>query len=316
MQVLSTSLRKTHLFVLILPKDSELEIDDRILEHYLSSLPPGAPPSGSSQASVRDQICGLGLPIRQSPTKSFITHLWKSESSAECSDGDIDLASFQTTTLHESRTTIESGTTGLRTWGASLRLAEYLIAHPDLIRNRRILELGSGIGFLGIVVASLQQLLRGVSSLWLTDVNEDVLSQCRQNLSLDCNLSSKHPDVHYRTLDWFDALEDEQGGLHSFLRECSAEIILGADVVFDPSLVDPLAATLSQALRQTSPTPTAIIALTVRNEETYQSFLSAVKGRDIQVEEIIFECEAPLFVETVEASVARDNVKILSLTKK
>ncbi|KAL0066545.1 hypothetical protein AAF712_006347 [Marasmius tenuissimus] len=225
----------------------ELEIDDRILEHYLSSLPPGAPPSGSSQASVRDQICGLGLPIRQPPTKSFITHLWKSESSAECSDGDIDLASFQTTTLHESRTTIESGTTGLRTWGASLRLAEYLIAHPgssasfgcfvhllmiyvDLIRNRRILELGSGIGFLGIVVASLQQLLRGVSSLWLTDVNEDVLSQCRQNLSLDCNLSSKHPDVHYRTLDWFDALEDEQGGLHSFLRECSAEIILGADV--------------------------------------------------------------------------------------
>ncbi|KAK1221908.1 hypothetical protein PQX77_015288 [Marasmius sp. AFHP31] len=305
MQVPTNSSKETPLFVLILPKDSELEIDDRILEHYLSLLPPGAPPSGFSQASVRDQICGLGLPTRQPPTKSFITHLWEPKFSAEGSDDDIDLSSFQTTTLHESRTTIESGTTGLRTWGASLRLAEYLIAHPDSIRNRRILELGSGIGFLGIIVASLQQLLHGVSSLWLTDVNEDVLSRCRRNFSLECNLSSKHPDVHYMTLDWFDALEDEQGGLHSLLRDCSPEVILGADIA--STFPSPL-------LSLASPTPTAIIALTVRNEETYLSFLSAVKGRDIQVEETIFECKAPLFIETVEASAARDNVKILNLT--
>ncbi|KAL0571983.1 hypothetical protein V5O48_009985 [Marasmius crinis-equi] len=273
-------------------------------------------PSGSSQPSVRDQICGLGLPIRQPPTKSFITHLWKlgSPEDGDDKEKEIDLSLYQTTTLHESRTMIESGTTGLRTWGASLRLAEYLIVHPELIRNKRILELGSGIGFLGIVVAILQQQLGGVSPLWLTDVNEEVLSQCRQNVSLECNLSSKHLEVHYRTLDWFDALEDDREGLRTFIQECEPEIVLGADIVFDPTLIDPLAALLFQILHKTDRRRIAIIALTVRNEETYQSFLSAVQGHGMTIEELAFVCKTPMFLETVEGNAAQNNVNILQFT--
>ena len=37
---------------------------------------------------------------------------------------------YASATLLESRTTIEAGTTGLRTWSASLVLAEYLITNP------------------------------------------------------------------------------------------------------------------------------------------------------------------------------------------
>ena len=37
---------------------------------------------------------------------------------------------YASATLLESRTTIEAGTTGLRTWSASLVLGQYLLAHP------------------------------------------------------------------------------------------------------------------------------------------------------------------------------------------
>lgn len=86
-------------------------------------------------------------------------------------------------------------------------LSQHLISHPgnvvllvrtqadltpwtDLVRNKRVLELGSGAGFLGIIIASLQQSCvsnQSSSSLWLTDVNEEVLARCRHNLQMSCS---------------------------------------------------------------------------------------------------------------------------------
>lgn len=59
----------------------------------------------------------------------------------------------------------------------------------DLVEDKRVLELGSGSGLIGIVVASLQSLIVAPSggALWLTDVNEDVLARCRSNIQLPCS---------------------------------------------------------------------------------------------------------------------------------
>jgi len=64
----------------------------------------------------------------------------------------------------------------------------------DLIIGKRVLELGSGIGFMGTIVSSLQMLADDPlssdrSKLWLTDVDETVLSVCRSNISLPCSMS-------------------------------------------------------------------------------------------------------------------------------
>jgi len=112
-------------------------------------------------------------------------------------------------TLLESRTTIEQGTTGLKTWPAAHALAEWLRKHPgrlrpfcsrnqqsdnhfaERVRAKRVLELGSGVGYLGLVVAAIQLDTpnRGdpEPSIWLTDVNSVVLSRCWDNLSLPCS---------------------------------------------------------------------------------------------------------------------------------
>lgn len=116
-------------------------------------------------------------------------------------------------TLLESRTTIEQGTTGLRTWPAAYALATWLGKYPGLPRplfssfrclttaycliervlGKRVLELGSGVGYLGLVIAALQLNTPNQespeSSIWLTDVNSIVLSRCRDNLNLPCSAS-------------------------------------------------------------------------------------------------------------------------------
>lgn len=119
-------------------------------------------------------------------------------------------------TLLESRMTIEQGTTGLRTWPAAHALAAWLGKHPgwllpfsfairsltilyylvERVRGKRVLELGSGVGYLGLVIAAIQldttpNQENPESSIWLTDVNNVVLSRCRDNLNLSCSTLRK-----------------------------------------------------------------------------------------------------------------------------
>ena len=125
----------------------------------------------------------------------------------------------------------------------------------DLIANKRILELGSGIGFLGIICASVQLLKQTTENapaphLWLTDVNDDVLARCKANVQMPCStsflstirkltgfvnhvdLSSDHPNVHYRNLDWveFDLSTSRTAALAD-MDVLDEDVILGADIV-------------------------------------------------------------------------------------
>ncbi|THH12287.1 hypothetical protein EW146_g7761 [Bondarzewia mesenterica] len=195
---------------------------------------------------------------------------------------------LNSTTLLESRMTIESGTTGLRTWRASFVLAKYLILHPgtmssclpvsfplislnsELVTNKRILELGSGTGFLGIIAASLQVIYDRVdkqSALWLTDVHDTILKRCSDNVVLPCSthnplltktmaikvsfpdLSSKHDNIRIQTLDWLDAFNEHSAStLQHCLQDMNLDVVIGADLVYHPDIIPTLAAVLKLAL--------------------------------------------------------------------
>lgn len=70
------------------------------------------------------------------PPSSYISHFWcpGPVPSNGCQDM-VDLTSHRTVTVLESRTTIENGTTGLRTWPASFVLSQYLISHPGMTES-------------------------------------------------------------------------------------------------------------------------------------------------------------------------------------
>lgn len=94
--------------------------------------------TGSSNLNTHSLICGRGLPLHvSSPTQSYITRFWSlNKPFQDLPDYvDVDFETYHTATVLESRTIIESGTTGFRTWFASYVLSQYLIVHPGIFVN-------------------------------------------------------------------------------------------------------------------------------------------------------------------------------------
>jgi len=288
-----------------------------------------------SNPNTRFLICERGLPLHESPpAQSYITRFWNlTEPFFQDKLPDyIDFETYHTATVLESHTTIaKSGTTGFRTWFASYVLSQYLIMHPELIISKRVLELGSGVGFLGIIVATLQQLSKTANvrltnlssgSLWLTDVNDEVLTRCRDNLNLPCNMSSSHPDLNYLKLDWSTSIDtSESSSVFAALihQKIEPDIILGADVAFDPSVIPALVRTLKIALQTFDNTPWkqpnfALIALMIRNKDTFEQFLNHTRESALHLEDLELGFHVPSFLETVEDIESCQNVKIFRIT--
>ncbi|GAA5862845.1 hypothetical protein JCM3774_006661 [Rhodotorula dairenensis] len=209
------------------------------------------------------------------------------------------------TTQEEGRL-ISGGTTGLRTWQACVALSNHLLADPSLVRSHsRILELGAGVGLLSLVSAKVlgpgdnTRPERGETTrIVATDVDEKVLEMLEANIA-ENGLQER---VLARSLDWELALDPQRAG--SELDRWEAEVwgtknqratlILGADIVYDPSLIGPLSAKLAYLLEPaqpvqdscSSPSSEALIAGTVRNEETWELFLSACRARRLHIERV------------------------------
>ncbi|GAA5933254.1 hypothetical protein JCM3775_002586 [Rhodotorula graminis] len=212
--------------------------------------------------------------------------------------GDLSKAPSEWESLHtrEEGRLISGGTTGLRTWQACIALSNHLIAAPHVLeRSSRIIELGAGVGLLSLVAARLWRAAGRRGRIVATDVDEKVLDVLTSNLELneldDLARCSK--------LDWelaadLDAHGDE---LSQWERQAfddgRAELILGADIVYDPSLAVLLAATLAWLLRPATdvdtPPPQALIAGTVRNESTWATFLDECERRRLRVERVELE---------------------------
>ena len=63
----------------------------------------------------------------------------------------------------------------------------------DLVQSSRVLELGSGAGLLGIILAQMQTSASQCSegkdtpSLYLTDLDDQVLERCEANVHISCS---------------------------------------------------------------------------------------------------------------------------------
>ncbi|TFK86583.1 hypothetical protein K466DRAFT_492516 [Polyporus arcularius HHB13444] len=279
------------------------ELDEQIYAHHVELMQ-------STSSYVKNVGCAR-------PQASYITYLWPTSRATE----RPVYPGYASATLLESRTTIEAGTTGFRTWSASLVLAQYILQHPGLIAGRRVLELGCGVGFLGVVAASVQ--LEGrdseSASLWLTDVNEPVLQRCKVNLSLPCNDSHHHSNVKTEVLDWSDAVDPSRSpSVPAFFSEALPDVILGADLVYEPSIIPMLVSVLKVALmpRVEQHEPVAYIALTVRNEDTISGFLQEA-GASLAVEEVTTQLVTQnMFTQSTELGQdAAQTVKVLKIKR-
>ncbi|GAA93630.1 uncharacterized protein L969DRAFT_91295 [Mixia osmundae IAM 14324] len=192
---------------------------------------------------------------------------------------DPDPACWPSVTLLEDSRIISQGTTGLRSWQASIRLANHLLAMPYLLGRATVIELGSGTGLLACLCAQLknQDPSLGESPLIVTDLDEQVLLRLQANVDLNDVASN----VCIQKLDWC------QPELPRILPNAPKRLlILGADIVYDPALCRPLAKCIHQLLSLSSvESGQALIASTVRNPQTLQTFRDALSACRLEVHE-------------------------------
>ncbi|KAI8420680.1 hypothetical protein MSG28_007910 [Choristoneura fumiferana] len=174
-------------------------------------------------------------------------------------------------TIMETNNMVVNGTTGMRTWEAALTLADWALSNKDVFAHKKVVELGSGVGFTGITIAKECNL----ESIVLTDCHNDVLKTIKRNIEINFpklnNSDDAQPDavsnIDVMMLDWNDA-EDLKNNL-------VPDILIGADIVYDPSILQPLCNVIKSFFDKNDLLEVYIASM-IRNVDTFNSFLEAL----------------------------------------
>ncbi|RCI13136.1 hypothetical protein L249_1134 [Ophiocordyceps polyrhachis-furcata BCC 54312] len=179
-----------------------------------------------------------------------------------------------TITLMESPQLISAaGTTGLRTWEAALHLGQYLCLHTDIVVGKRVLELGAGTGYVSILCARHLSCAHVVAS----DGSDEVVGKLADSFLLN-HVDQDPSRISAQKLHWGEA---------SDVDNWPAEVVLGADVIYDLRSVPALVDTIVWAMEASSGVE-AYISATQRNEMTLDAFVDACHRRDVNVEQVDF----------------------------
>ncbi len=69
----------------------------------------------------------------------------------------------------------------LKVWEAGACLAEYLMDQPNIVSGKRVVELGAGVGFTGLVASGFC----GAAHVQMTDYSDTTLENLRYNISIN-----------------------------------------------------------------------------------------------------------------------------------
>ncbi|XP_054718367.1 protein-lysine N-methyltransferase EEF2KMT-like [Uloborus diversus] len=165
--------------------------------------------------------------------------------------------------LQENSCFVAKSTTGLLTWEASKYLVDWCRENVVEFENKKVLELGSGIGLLGISILKLCH----PCAYTFSDKSWEVLNVLASNIAINYDEIASDTIIQKMQLVWSTISKEDSTSL-------SPDIIIGADLVYDPSMVESLTHALKTFLSEK--TVCAYIANTVRSTDTIQVFESAL----------------------------------------
>ncbi|NXF91012.1 MET22 protein, partial [Eubucco bourcierii] len=155
---------------------------------------------------------------------------------------------------------------GKQVWRAAFLLADYIVFKRDTFRCCSVLELGGGTGITSIIMGTVAK------RVYCTDVGEDLLAMCEQNVALNKHLMELGSgEVKVKELDWlkdefctdpeapYSWSEEEIADLHN---HCT--VIMAADVFYDDDLTDALFRTLYRITHNLRNSCTVYLALEKR----------------------------------------------------
>ncbi|CAG9783869.1 unnamed protein product [Diatraea saccharalis] len=187
--------------------------------------------------------------------------------------------------IRETNNLVLNGTTGMRTWEAALMLVDWALSNEDLFRNKHILELGSGVGFTGVAIAKFCQ----PETVIMSDCHDEVLNVAEENISINFPglqrqvtsyakmFKNTNVNIGVMNLDWTDV---------SILpHEICPEIIVGADIIYDPTILESLSKVFEKFFNKNR-NLVIYIAGIIRNEETFKQFLNTIEAVNFKIEYI------------------------------
>ncbi|KAI9093041.1 hypothetical protein DFS34DRAFT_696720 [Phlyctochytrium arcticum] len=172
---------------------------------------------------------------------------------------------------------------GSYTWPSALVLAGYIYTHPSVVRSKRVLELGAGTGLPGMVAAKM-----GAREVVLTDAPGEggILETMKRSVEANgvgsvCGVAGLMWGAFPVTIVARECLLPTQGSSSPSNENQPAspsptsmtppfDLLLGADVFYDPSIFDDLLSTVSYLLRH-SCTPTAKFLTTYQERSSKRS---------------------------------------------
>mmetsp|Transcript_558 Transcript_558/g.1033 ORF Transcript_558/g.1033 Transcript_558/m.1033 type:complete len:250 (-) Transcript_558:90-839(-) len=166
----------------------------------------------------------------------------------------------------------EDGGTGLNVWDGALLIARYLEKRPEIVRNKKVLELGSGCGLVGIASGIL-----GANEVVMTDL-QYALPLMRENV--ERNESSWKGEefpcqrIECEECDWFvpPPINELFGSKNEGMRP---DVVLVADCVWISSLIAPLLHTLK--MYTTDGSTKVIITYQQRGREAHEEFWQGIQ---------------------------------------
>jgi predicted nicotinamide N-methyase len=147
--------------------------------------------------------------------------------------------------------------TGGTAWAAGVAAAELALSQPSLFAGKRVLELGCGVGLVGL---ALSRSATPPSHVLLTDGNAAAASNARRNLGVDGASSTEVIE-----LAWEEVSAE-------FAASLAPQVILAADVIYDPTSISALCAALSHFLKQPAG-ELALVFVTPRQPASLALFL-------------------------------------------
>ncbi len=158
-----------------------------------------------------------------------------------------------------------------KVWEAGACLAEYILQNP--IRDRRVIELGAGVGLTGLVAAAVK-----AKSVHMTDYTEATLDNLSYNVSINSKcLEGRGVDpqsISIGKLEWGEVPAEGDCCLES------ADLLIAADVVYAVECIPDLVTTVRKFLSSGS-SKVALFATTHRNRQTFELFEQELERKGI-----------------------------------
>ncbi|XP_054275700.1 protein-lysine N-methyltransferase EEF2KMT [Macrosteles quadrilineatus] len=207
---------------------------------------------------IISELENCGQEVSENLYKEYLSKLNNSSEPEEYHYRHFTVVHDKTITIREKISFVSGGTTGLATWEGGLALAQWCLHNSLLLRSKRVLELGCGLGLTGLSVSLVCRPL----SYTFTDHHPSVLQAVEYNIQLNKQLLSE-TSVKTELLDW--------EYIANYL-DTEIDVVLAADVVFDERLFPSLVNTLYHFLK--NKTTFAVLACTERNPQTLSTFLT------------------------------------------